>query len=78
MVYQTSLGMLIDEVVYVQIIEFMENTDISRQIFTVVPRDSGDSIKIVKEGEWPDALEVAEGAEVPHLSRAGAARRFSC
>jgi hypothetical protein len=65
MSYTTALGMLIDEVVYEQIIEFMENADVSRRIYPVDFRNEGDAIKIVKEGEWPDALEVAQGAEVP-------------
>lgn len=57
--------MLIDDVVYEQIIEYMADVDISRRIFPTDFRNEGDSIKIVKEGTWPDALEVAEGAEVP-------------
>lgn len=65
MAYQTSLGMLIDVVVYEQLIEFMADVDISRRIFPVEFRGEGDSIKIVKEGQWPEAEVVAEGAEVP-------------
>jgi len=65
MSYNTSLGMLIDDVVYEQIIEFMADADVSRRIYPIDIRNEGDSIKIVKEGTWPDALEVAEGAEVP-------------
>lgn len=55
---------LIDEVVYEQIIEYMEDVDISRVIFPVEFRNEGDSVKIVKESDWPDAVEVAQGAEV--------------
>ncbi len=65
MAYTTSLGLLIDEVVFEQIIEFMANADVSRRIFPVDFRNEGDAIKIVKEGTWPDALEIGEGAEVP-------------
>lgn len=65
MSYNTSLGMLIDEVVYEQLIEFMANVDVSRRIFPVEFRNEGDSIKIVKEGTWPDAVEVQQTAEVP-------------
>jgi hypothetical protein len=57
--------MLIDEVVFEQIVEFMHDNDISRRIFPVDFRSEGDAIKIVKEGTWPDALEVAQAAEVP-------------
>ena len=65
MSYTTAINSLIDEVVYEQIIEFMANVDISRKIFPVDNRTEGDSIKIVKEGTWPDAVEVAEAGEVP-------------
>ncbi len=65
MSYNTSIGSLIDEVVYERLIEFMADVDISRKIFNVEFRDSGDSVKIVKEGQWPDAVEIQQGAEVP-------------
>lgn len=65
MTYTTAEKTLIDEVVYEEIKEFMADADVSREIFPVEFRDSGDSIKIVKEGAWEAATEVAEGAEVP-------------
>jgi hypothetical protein len=65
MSYTTALQMLIDEVVYDKIIEYMADVDISRRVFPVEFRNSGDALKIVKEGAWPDAEEIAQGAEVP-------------
>jgi len=65
MSYTTALQMLIDEVVYDKIIEYMANVDISRRVYPVEIRNSGDALKITKEGTWPDAEEIAQGAEVP-------------
>lgn len=67
MTFTTAEHSLIDEVVYDQIIEYMEDVDVSRRIFPVDFRDEGDSIKLVKESQWDDAVEVAEGAEVTIL-----------
>jgi len=61
----TDEAALIAEVVHDEIIEFMEEVDVSREIFPIVNKDEGDSVKIVREGTWPDAQVVAEGAEVP-------------
>jgi len=58
---------LIAEVIYDEIIEKKETEAVGRKIFPVVKMNSGDSVKIVKEGAWPAAVEVAEGAEVPIL-----------
>jgi len=64
MTYTTAEKSLIDIVVYEQIIEFMADADVSREIFPVEQRNAGDSIKIVKESSWSAAEVVAEGAEV--------------
>jgi|GEM_PF-4693480 len=65
MTYTTAEQSLIAEVLYEQILEYMEDIDVSRRIFPVDVRDSGDSVKITKEGQWASAAIVAEGAEVP-------------
>jgi len=67
MTFTTAENSLIAEVVYEQIIEFMDDVDVSRRIFPVDFRDEGDAIKLVKEGTWDDAVEVAQGAEVTIL-----------
>ena len=67
MTFTTAEQSLINEVVYEQIIEYMDNVDVSRRIFPVEFRNEGDSIKLVKESQWDDAVEVAEGAEVTIL-----------
>jgi len=59
---------VIDEVVYNRLIEYLEDVDVSRRIFVPNFMDEGDSVKIVREGQWPAAAEVAEGAEVPIYS----------
>jgi len=64
MTFTNAEKSLIDEVVYDQILEFMEDVDVSRRIFPVEYRNEGDSIKLVKESQWDDAVEVAQGAEV--------------
>jgi len=58
---------LIAEVIYDEIVETKEAEAVGRQILPVVKMDSGDSVKIVKEGSWPAAVEVGESAEVPIL-----------
>jgi len=65
MTLTTAEQALIDEVVFDQIVEFMEDVDVSRRVFPVVYKNEGDSIKIVKEGRWPKAVEIGQGAEVP-------------
>ena len=65
MTLTTAEASLINEVVRDQIVEYMMAVDVSRVIFPVVAKNEGDSVKIVKEGAWEDAQEVAEGAEVP-------------
>ena len=67
MTFTTAEQALIDEVVYDSILEFMEDVDVSRRIFPVEKRNEGDAIKLVKEGQWDDAVEVAQGAEVTIL-----------
>jgi len=56
---------LIDEIVWEKLVEYAEEEDITGKLFPIERRDEGDSIKIVSEGEWPDAVEVPEGAEIP-------------
>lgn len=67
MTFTTAEQSLINEVVYEQLIEYMEDVDVSRRIFPVEFRNEGDSINIVKEGRWDEAVEVAQGAEVTIL-----------
>ena len=65
MVLTTAEAALIAEVIHDEIIEFKEPEAVGRRMFPVVARNEGDSIKIVKEGAWPRAQKVAEGAEAP-------------
>lgn len=64
MTFTTAEQALIAEVVYEQILEYKEDVDVSRRIFPVEYRDEGDSIKLVKEAQWDDAVEVPEGSEI--------------
>jgi len=65
MTLTTAEAALIAEVIYDEIVEHKEAEAVGRKIFVPVRRDSGDSVKVIKEGAWPAAVKVAEGAEVP-------------
>jgi len=65
MTLTTDEAALIAEIIYDEIIEYKEAVAVGRDMYVIVNKNDGDSVKVVTEGAWPAAVEVAEGAEVP-------------
>jgi HK97 family phage major capsid protein len=67
MTLTTAEAALIAEVVHETIVDFKEARAVGRQLMPVSRKNTGDSVKVVKEGAWPAAEIIPEGAEIPIL-----------